>query len=384
MAQFPILLSPLVIRGVRTRNRIVISPMCQYSAIDGHVNDWHLVNLGRFALGGAGVVFVEATAIDASGRITPGDAGLWRDDQVPELRRIAHFLKAHGSVPAIQLSHAGRKGSAQRPWHGGGPLGEQDLSERGDAPWTTVAPSALAVGAGWHVPDALDQAAMDDLKANWVAATRRALDAGFEIIELHCAHGYLLHQFLSPISNHRADDYGQTLEGRCRFPLEVASAMRAVWPADKPMFVRVSAVDAIEGGWSLEDTVFFSGKLKAIGIDVIDCSSGGIGGSATAGSGLQQGLGFQVPFAQAVREQVAIATMAVGLILDAAQAESVLHDKHADLIAVGREALYDPNWAHHAERQLSGAADFKDWPEQSGWWLANRDRTLRKLGNACE
>lgn len=381
MTQLPILVSPLEIRGMRTRNRIVISPMCQYSAIDGHVNDWHLVNLGRFALGGAGIVFVEATAIDVSGRITPGDVGLWQDDHVSGLRRIARFLKEQGAVPAIQLSHAGRKGSAQRPWHGGGPLGDQDLLERGETPWTTVAPSALAVGASWPVPEALDRVTMADLKAAWVAATERALQAEFDIIELHCAHGYLLHQFLSPISNHRDDEYGKTLIGRCRFPLEVAAAMRDVWPDDKPMFVRVSAVDAVEAGWSLEDTIFFCHQLKAIGVDVIDCSSGGIGGSATAGKGLTQKPGFQVPFAQAVSQQVDIPTMAVGMILDAEQAESVLRDKHSELIAVGREALFDPNWAYHAEQQLNGLADFSDWPPQAGWWLNNRARTLRKIGH---
>lgn len=372
------LLTPFTLRQLALKNRIVIAPMCQYSAEEGFVNDWHLVQLGRFAVGGAALVFLEASAVERDGRITHGDVGIWSDEHVPGLRRLCRFIKSQGSVPAIQLSHAGRKGSAQRPWHGGGALSEQDTRERGEAPWPTVAPSPLPVAEGWPQPRALDEADLARLKQSWSAAARRAREAGFEVIELHLAHGYLLHQFLSPLSNQRADRYGGSLENRCRFPLEVAELLRAQWPAEKPMFVRISAVDGINGGWSLEDTLHLAGELKRLGIDLIDCSSGGLAGSATAAR-LPRGLGFQVPFAEAVRRQVGIATIAVGLILEPEQAEEILQRGQADLIAIAREALFNPNWPHHAEQRLRGEPLFTEWPEQAGWWLANRARTLSKL-----
>jgi 2,4-dienoyl-CoA reductase-like NADH-dependent reductase (Old Yellow Enzyme family) len=376
----PHLFQSFRLRNVECRNRVVISPMCQYSARDGFVSDWHLVELGRYALGGAGMVFVEATAVEKRGRITHGDVGLWSDEHIPGLRRIADFLRAEGSVPGIQLGHAGRKGSAQRPWHGGGALGAVDREQRGEEAWETVAPSALPVGENWHTPVALEAADLEDLKSAWRDAAERANEAGFDVIELHCAHGYLLHQFLSPISNTRTDGYGGSLEARCRFPLEVARVLRDTWPADKPMFVRVSAVDGVDGGLSLDDTLYFARALKALDIDLIDCSSGGIGGSATAAR-VPRGYGFQVPYAEAVRERVGIPTMAVGLIVDPAQAEAIVAKGQADLVAIAREALVDPNWPLHAEQALLGGATFERWPEQFDWWLTNRARTLEKLGS---
>jgi len=369
-------LTPLALRGVELRNRAVISPMCQYSAIDGVANDWHFAHLARFALGGAGLIFAEATAIHRDGRITHGDLGLWSDAQIPPLRRIAAFLKDMGSVPAIQLAHAGRKASMQRPWHGNGPLDESDRA-RGDAPWRIVAPSALPLDAGWLIPSELDRDEMAMLREHWRVAALRALEAGFEVVEVHGAHGYLLNTFLSPLTNRRGDAYGGDRAGRMRFPLEIAATVRAVWPQDRPVFFRVSAVDGIEGGSTIEDTVALARALKALGVDVVDCSSGGLAGSATAAR-VPRGPGFQVPFAERVRREAEIKTMAVGLILDGAQAEAVLQAGQADLVAIAREALYDPNWVLHAEMALTGDEfDFRRWPVQAGWWLERRARGLR-------
>lgn len=368
------LLSPLTIRGVTLRNRVVISPMCQYSATDGMAEDFHLVHLGQFALGGAGMIFSEAVAVHPNGRITHGDIGLWEDRQVAPLRRITDFLRRHGAVPAIQISHAGRKASMQRPWYGNGPLTADDLA-RGDHPWPVVAPSPLPMDAGWLMPTALSGADMGDIRGCFRRAALRALEAGFEVVEVHGAHGYLLHQFLSPLSNHRSDGYGGDLAGRMRFPLEVAEAVRAAWPDDKPVFFRVSAVDGVEGGWTLDESVTLARELKARGIDVMDCSSGGLTGPATAAR-LPRGPGFQVPFAARIRQDADIATMAVGLITQADQAEEILRSGDADLIAIGREALFDPHWPLHAEQTLGQGGNFASWPVQYGWWLDRRARTM--------
>jgi len=375
-----LLFTPLPLRGITLRNRLVISPMCQYSAVDGVANDWHFAHLARFALGGAGAVFVEATSVQRTGRITYGDLGLWTDAQVPPLRRIAQFLAAQGAIPAIQLAHAGRKASMQRPWHGNGPLDDSDRA-RGEEAWPVVAPSALPLEDGWLVPAALDAGDVAELREAWRRAALRALDAGFEIVEIHGAHGYLLHEFLSPLANRRDDAYGGDRAGRMRLPLEIAETVRAVWPEDRPVFFRVSAVDGIDGGVTLDDTVALAGALRDRGVDVIDCSSGGIAGSATAAR-IPRTPGFQLPFAERVRRDAAIKTMAVGLILEAAQAEAALSAGQADLIAIGREALYDPNWPLHAERALAAeSADFEHWPVQAGWWLERRARGLRALRN---
>ncbi len=367
------LFEPLELRGIRIRNRVVISPMCQYSARDGLVTDWHLVHLGKFAQGGAGIVFVEATAVEKRGRITHGDVGIWDDEHIAGLRRIASFLKEQGAVPAIQLAHAGRKASMARPWYGNGPLTQADF-ERGDKPWSTVAPTETPLGEGWIKPRALAKGDLQVLLKAYEEAVRRARAAGFEILEIHAAHGYLLHTFLSPLSN------AGPLEERMRFPLEVIATVRKSW--QKPLFVRLSSIDDVEGGWSLEDTIVFSKQLKNIGVDVVDCSSGGILGSATAATKMlvQRVPGFQLPFSERVRKEAGVKTMAVGLILTAQQAEEALQSGRADLIAVGREALFDPNWPLHAALELGADPQFEQWPQQYGWWLTRREALLKKLG----
>ena len=375
------LFEPIELRQVKSRNRVVVSPMCQYSANQGHVTDWHLVHLGKFAQGGAGIVFVEATAVEARGRIKHGDTGIWSDSHIEGLKRIAAFVKSQGATPAIQLAHAGRKASMARPWYGNGPLTQADL-ERGDKPWPIIAPSATGIGEAWLKPEPMAKRELDEVKNAFVAAAKRADTAGFEIVELHAAHGYLLHTFLSPLSNLRNDEYGGSRENRMRFPLEVAKAVRAAWPADKPLFVRVSSIDDVEGGWSIEDTVALAKELKTAGVDVIDCSCGGILGSATAATKtlVKRVPGFQIPFAERIRSEAQVKTMAVGLILTALQAEETLRAGRADLIAVGREALYDPNWPLHAALELGVDPEYGRWPVQYGWWLTRRDSLLKKLG----
>lgn len=370
----PLLFSPLDLRAVRLKNRVVISPMCQYSATDGMADDYHFAHLARFALGGAGLIFTEAVAVERNARITHGDVGLWSDAHIAPLARITAFLKSQGAVPAIQLAHAGRKASMQRPWHGNGPLNDSDRA-RGEDVWPIVAPSALPMDDGWLMPHALRLEEIEQLKANWAAAAKRALVAGFEVAEVHGAHGYLLHEFLSPISNKRTDRYGGDREGRMRLALEIATLTRAIWPQDKPVFFRVSATDGIDGGWSVEDSVELARRLAGIGIDVIDCSSGGIAGSATAARA-KRTPGFQVPFARRVRDDAGIATMAVGLILDAKQAERILENGDADLIAIGRQALFNPHWALHAAIALDAEQRFESWPLQAGWWLDKRQNSL--------
>jgi 2,4-dienoyl-CoA reductase-like NADH-dependent reductase (Old Yellow Enzyme family) len=379
----PRLFTPITLCNITARNRIVISPMCQYSAQDGMANDWHLVHFGKFAQGGAGIVMTEAVAVVAAGRITHGDLGLWHDGQLEPLRRIAAFLRANGATPAIQLAHAGRKASMQRPWFGNAALTAEDIA-RGDKPWDVVAPSPIPMDKGWLIPHELGASELDALREDWRLATRRADAAGFEVLEVHCAHGYLLHEFLSPLSNHRSDAYGGDLARRMAYPLAVIETVRAAWPADKPLFVRISSVDGVEGGLELADSISFAREAKARGVDVIDCSSGGLMGSATAAR-IPRGYGFQVPFADAIRRDAEIATMAVGLILHPQQAEDVLASGAADLVAIGREALFDPNWPLHAELALRetmgeiGDGAFASWPKQYGWWLERREPGLRRL-----
>ena len=384
-ADRPLLLSPLCIADTELPNRIVISPMCTYScAGDGLATDWHLVHLGKFALGGAGAVFTEAAAVEPRGRITHGDIGIWSAEHAKAFRRVTDFIKANGSLPAIQIAHAGRKASMQRPWHGNAAMTEADIA-RGETPWDVVAPSPLPSREGWLVPHELDTGEIAGIVRAFADAAGHALDAGFEVLEIHSAHGYLGHSFLSPVSNKRTDSYGGDLEGRMRFSLEVAEAVRAVWPADKPLFVRISSVDvdgAAEGGeevWRLEDSVVLARELKARGVDVIDCSSSGISGTATAAQGALP-LGFRLPYAARVKQEADIATMTVGLILDGPQAEAMLQSGGCDLVAIGREALFDPFWAHHAAHALGADPDFAAWPEQYGWWLTRREPLLKDIG----
>src|SRR4051794_33504926 len=356
----PALLQPLTLRGVTLPNRLVVAPMCQYSVTDGLVGDYHLVHQGRFALGGFGLVMVEATGVTADGRISPGDVGLWDDAQVPGLARIAAFLREHGSVPAIQLAHAGGKASTLRPWDGHGPVTAEN-ARPGDEPWTAVSPSGVPMGEGWPAPHPLTTEEQAGVREAFVAAARRALTAGFQVAEVHAAHGYLLNQFLSPLTNRREDSYGGSLENRMRFPLEVVEAVRAVWPAELPMVVRVSAVDAQRDGTTLEDTIVFARELKALGVDAIDVSGGGIG----AGWQHPIGYGYQVPFAAAIKEQAGIPTMAVGLLIDPQQAEAVVAAGQADLVAFARQAQDDPNLALHAARELTGGS-YDTYPVPAG------------------
>ena len=375
----PLLFTPLTIKAVTLNNRVVIAPMATYSAVDGIAQDFHFAHLGRFVLGGAGCVFVEATAVTDQGRITNGDMGLWSSAHIPPLKRIAAFMKAHNVVPAIQLPHSGRKGSMQRPWFGNGPLTAEDFA-RGEKSWATVAPTSEPMAEGFLAPRQLSVPDLAQLRQQWADAAERALEAGFDVLEIHNAHGYLIHQFLSPLSNKRNDAYGGDFAGRTRFPLEVAEAVRAVWPKDKPLFLRVSAVDGVDGGWTLDDTVAYAKELKARGIDVIDCSSGGLFGSATAAR-VKRTWGFQVPYAERVRREADIMTMAVGLIVDPHFAEEVLQKGQADLIAIAREALVNPCWPQMAEvalgRKTIDAMD--DWPIQYGWWLKLRERSIAQI-----
>ena len=374
--QTPLLFTPLPLRGITLPNRIVISPMVQYRAQDGMVNDFHITHLGKFALGRAGVVFTEATAVTAMGRISALDMGIWADAHVPGLKRLADHLRREGSVPAIQLAHGGRKGSAQRVMDGNGPITAVEIA-KGQLPWQTVSPTTEPVGPGWPAPHALTEAEIGGLVTDFAAAARRADAAGFDIAEIHGAHGYLIATFLSPISNTRNDGYGGDLAGRMRFALEISRAVRAVWPAHKPLFFRISALDGAPDGWNLDDSVVLAAALKECGVDVVDCSSGGLTGSAT-GSVIPRHPGFQVPYAAEIRRKTGIMTQAVGLILDGPQAEAVLQAGDADLIAIGREALLDPFWPLRAADALGIGADFALWPEEYGWWLDKRARSLRR------
>ena len=374
MIHQPLLFAPFDLKGIKIPNRVVISPMCQYSANDGFLDTWHKIHLGRFVMGGAGIVFTEATAVNKSGRITHGCPGLWSDSQVAGHAAITSFARSHGSIPALQLAHAGRKAGMQRPWHGNNVLTEADFA-RGDMPWPIFGPSPLPVDRGWPVPSEMTKADINNICNDFASSAKRALQAGYEIVEVHGAHGYLLHSFLSPLSNQRSDAYGGSLKKRMRLPLEVTEAVRAAWPENRPLFFRISAVDGTLKGWQLADTICLAKELKGLGVDVIDCSSGGISGSATAGKSQKIQPGFQVPYAAEVREKVKIPTMSVGLITHPIQAELILQNKSSDLVAIGREALANPNWPLHARETLCEIEKFDHWPKQSGWWLKRREKS---------
>lgn len=344
------LFSPLTVRDTTFRNRAWVAPMCQYSSVDGLPSDWHLVHLGSFARGGAGLVLQEATAVTPEGRISPADAGIWSDEHASAYERITRFVADQGAVPGIQLAHAGRKASTQRPWDGNGYV------EPADGGWQTVAPSPIAFGE-WPVPKELSVEEIDEIVGSFASAAKRALDAGFQVAEIHAAHGYLIHQFLSPLSNHRADAYGGDLDGRSRFLVEVVDAVRAVWPEEKPLFVRFSATDWAEGGWSVEETVEVARRLAARGVDLADVSSGGL----VPHQQITLGPGYQVPFARAVREGSGLPVAAVGLITEPEQAEAILADGSADAVLMARELLRDPHWPLRAAAELG---DDVRWPDQ--------------------
>lgn len=354
------LLSPLSIEGVTFRNRIAVSPMCQYVATDGFADDWHLVHLGSRAAGGAGMVMVEATAVAADGRITPGDLGIWDDRHVEPLARIARFIESQNAVPAIQLAHAGRKASCAAPFLGGAQLG---LGAEGG--WAPVAPSALPFRDGDRTPVELDRRGIDRVIADFVAATRRALAAGFRVIELHMAHGYLLHSFLSPLSNHRADEYGGSFENRTRLPLEVVTAVRAELPAWSPLFVRISATDWVEGGWDLAQSVHLGRAFCRGGVKLVDASSGGLVPHAK----IPTAPGYQIPFAATIRRESGVGTGAVGMITEPTQANEVITSGSADLVFIGRASLRDPYWPLRAQESLRGKAP---WPTPYGYAVEPR------------
>ena len=345
------LFAPFTLRGLTLRNRVFISPMCQYSCQDGYATDWHLVHLGSRAVGGAGLVMAEATAVTADGRISPHDLGIYLDSHVEPLARVARFIAGQGAVPAIQLAHAGRKASTHRPWEGNGPLTIDDGG------WPVIGPSAIPFASGYQTPRALSEAEIAGVVADFAAAACRALEAGFQVAEIHGAHGYLLHQFLSPLSNMRDDGYGGDFQGRTRLIREVTQAVRGVWPAHLPLFVRLSCSDWVEGGWTLEDSVALTRLLAPLGVDLIDCSSGGNVPKAQ----IPTGPGYQVPFAEAIRRETGVPTAAVGLITDPAQADSIVRDGQADLIALARAELRDPYWPLHAAAALGQEIA---WPRQ--------------------
>jgi 2,4-dienoyl-CoA reductase-like NADH-dependent reductase (Old Yellow Enzyme family) len=339
----PHLFQPLTIKSVTLRNRIGVSPMCEYSSEDGAATDWHLVHLGTRAVGGAGLVIAEATAVSPEGRITPGDAGIWAEKHIEPVARINRFVKSRGAVPGIQLAHAGRKGSAARPWDGGASLTEDAGG------WQTVAPSAVAFGGDLtKVPRAMTEADIAQVQRDFVAATKRSLAAGCEWLELHSAHGYLMHEFLSPLTNQRADNYGGSFENRSRFLLETTRAVRAVWPDKFPLTVRLSVIDWMPGGWEIEDSIELAKRLKAEGVDLIDCSSGGTMPHAK----IIVGAGYQVPFAERIRREAEITTAAVGQITEPTHADEIIRNGRADLVLLAREFLREPYWPLKAAKVL--------------------------------
>jgi 2,4-dienoyl-CoA reductase-like NADH-dependent reductase (Old Yellow Enzyme family) len=364
----PALFTEFHSRGVRFRNRLVVSPMCQYQADDGLVNDWHYAHHARFALGGIGGAMLEATAVLREGRISPGCLGIWSDRQIAGLRRIADLYHQHGVPLGVQLAHAGRKASSAVPWLGSGPLSAESPVQA----WPTLAPSALAHNVDWPTPKA---ASLDDIQAVIAAfaeAARRAVEAGLDFVEIHGAHGYLIHEFFSPLANRRSDDYGGDFAGRARLALDVVRAVRQVVPASMPVWYRASCVDDGEGGIGLDDTVRLAGLLAAEGVDLIDCSAGGIIG-AVARSATVATPGHQVPYAARIRAQASMATMAVGLIIHAQQANQVIVDGAADLVALGRALLDDPSFAYHAALELHVADAHELLPQSHGFFLARRE-----------
>jgi 2,4-dienoyl-CoA reductase-like NADH-dependent reductase (Old Yellow Enzyme family) len=349
----PELFDPFTLRGVTLPNRIGVSPMCEYSSEDGFANDWHLVHLGSRAVGGAGLVVTEAAAVEARGRITPADLGVWKEAHFEPLARIVRFVEAQGAVPGVQLAHAGRKASCARPWEGGRGLGP----EAGG--WEPIAPSALAFSPHTPVPRAMDDADLRALPEAFATAAGRALVTGFRLVELHFAHGYLVHEFLSPLANHRTDRYGGSFENRIRVALEVTRAVRAVWPERLPLAARLSCTDWVDGGWTLEESVALARRLRAEGVDLVDCSSGGLVPDAR----IPTQPGYQVPFAREIRGGAQLATAAVGLITEPAQAASIIQAGDADLVFLARAMLRDPYWPLHAAAAL-GQPDRRRIPKQ--------------------
>ena len=369
----PLLFSPLSIRGLTLKNRVVVAPMHQYSGVNGFANDWHLMNAGRFAAGGAGLVILESTKVERRGCGTVGDLGLWDDAFVPQLARIVDFVHRCGAAVGIQLGHSGRKARTQRPWEGGRALERSAQVEDWDA-WELVAPSALPADERSPVPRALSRDEIRDVVQAWGRAAARAHAAGFDVVEIHGAHGFLIHEFLSPLANRRTDEYGGSQENRMRFALEVAQCVREHWPQDKPLFMRLSAED--DAGWGPEQSVALSQRLRPMGVDVVDCSSGGI---LSKPPSVAPAYGYQVPYAERIRREAGIMTMAVGLIVHAEQAETILAEGRADLVALAREMLYNPNWAMDAAQKLGVDPKFEMLPPPYQYWLSRRAATVADL-----
>jgi 2,4-dienoyl-CoA reductase-like NADH-dependent reductase (Old Yellow Enzyme family) len=345
------LFDELQIRAATLRNRIVVSPMCEYSSTDGFANDWHLVHLGSRAVGGASLVFTEASAVSPEGRISPQDLGIYKDAHIENLSRITRFICDQGAIPGMQIAHAGRKGSTLRPWEGSGAIPE---SKGG---WIPVAPSAIPFAEGYATPSALDLSGIRAVVKAFADAARRACEAGFGVVEIHAAHGYLLHEFLSPLSNHRTDSYGGSFENRTRLLCEVIAAVRRVWPESAPLFLRISATDWIEGGWDLDQSIRLTELVGSLGVDLIDCSSGGL----APGAKIPTRAGYQVPFADEIRRKTGMLTGAVGLITTAAQADVILREGNADVVLLAREFLRQPYWPLHVARELGFPCS---WPAQ--------------------
>jgi 2,4-dienoyl-CoA reductase-like NADH-dependent reductase (Old Yellow Enzyme family) len=341
------LFTPLTVRDVTFRNRIAVSPMCQYSSVDGRFTDWHLVHLGSRAVGGAGLVMTEAAAVEARGRISPADAGIWKEEHIEPLERIARFLREQGAVAGIQLAHAGRKASTRPPWEGGGTISEAAGG------WPTVAPSAIPFQPGDPAPAELSHAGVASVVDAFRTAAQRALRAGFQVVEIHAAHGYLIHEFLSPLSNRRTDEYGGTFENRIRLALEVARAVRGAWPLNLPLFMRISATDWVEGGWTPDESVELARRVRPLGVDLVDCSSGGTAANAK----IPLAPGYQVPFAERIRREAGMLTGAVGLITTPQQADEIIRSEKADLVLLAREFLRHPYFPLHAARALGAELD---------------------------
>ncbi len=373
MAQ-PLLFTPLQIRSVTMKNRIVVAPMHQYASDQGFATDWHLMNAGKYAAGGAGFVMMESTKVARNGCGTVGDTALWDDKFVPSFKRCADFIKKHGAVSGIQLGHSGRKARLTRPWEGGKPLTGKEPEIYDWEGWELVAPSAISPGDGVPVPRALSHNEVRDMAVKWGEAAGRADKCGFEILEIHAAHGYLIHQFLSPATNVRTDQYGGSEAKRMRFAIEVAECVREVWPAEKPLFMRLSCED--DAGWDLDQSVRLSVELKKKGVDVIDCSSGGtLGRLSPMDSARAKTYGYQVPYAERIRREAGVMTMAVGHIVHADQAEAILQGGRADMVALAREIMYNPNWPMDAAQKLGADPDFKLVPPPLAYWLSKRAKS---------
>ena len=368
------LFSPLTIRGLTLRNRIVLSPMLTYSATNGYTNDTHLAHLAKFAVGGAGLVFVESTKIDPRGCSTPRDLGLWKDEFIPGMRRIVDLVKSYGAACAIQLGHSGRKARRSVPWEGRVPLADYPGVDHGEH-WELIAPSSIAHSEHYQAPRPMSHDDIAELVEAWSQGARRAEAAGFDVLEIHGAHGYLIHQFLSATANKRTDEYGGSLENRMRFVVEVVRGVRRYWPEHKPLFLRVSAVD--EADWRIEDSVALARTLKEHGVDAIDCSAGGI--SDTGPTSNPAAYGYQVKYANAIRQGSGVMTMAVGMIVHADQAEAILQAGEADLVALGREYLVNPNWPLDAAHKLGVAAPYAQLPPVYGYYLERRARSFADL-----